>query len=78
MVSGRYKESYELAVKTLEQMRAVLGEEHEETLILRNGFCVDLRARVIFRESLRIYSGNARGSQGCLREREPPNACCHE
>lgn len=49
---GRYAESYELTTRTLERMRKVLGNDHEETLILMNGYCVDLRARGDFKGSL--------------------------
>ena len=49
---GRYEEAYELTVLTLRLMRTALGDQHEETLILMNGYCVDLRARGDFRASL--------------------------
>jgi len=49
---ARYKESYDLTIRTMERMQEVLGADHEELLIVMNGHCVDLRARGEFKESL--------------------------
>jgi tetratricopeptide (TPR) repeat protein len=42
---GRYEEAYELRRSTLDRMRASLGADHEETLVVLNGHGADLRAR---------------------------------
>ncbi len=68
---GRYKESYALAVKTLERMQTVLGEDHEETLILRNGFCVDLRARGDFKGSLQFTQKTLEGHLSTFGNESP-------
>jgi tetratricopeptide (TPR) repeat protein len=49
---GAYDEAYELRNTTLERMRRVLGEAHEETLLVTNGFGADLRARGAFKRAL--------------------------
>lgn len=49
---AEYQQAYELSAPTLEHMRKVLGENHEETLILMNCRCIDLWARGEFAESL--------------------------
>ena len=49
---ARYQEAYELTLSTLERMRAILGKDHEETLILMNCHCISLRARGEFSVSL--------------------------
>lgn len=48
---ARYKESFDVTTSVMGRMQAVLGEEHEETLILMNGHCVDLRVLGQFVES---------------------------
>jgi tetratricopeptide (TPR) repeat protein len=52
---GAYRQAYELRKPTLDRMRSVLGEEHEETLAMTNGYGADLRARGDFAESLALY-----------------------
>lgn len=49
---AQYQAAYELDTTTLEQMRAVFGEDHEETLNLLNCLCIDLWARGDFAESV--------------------------
>ena len=44
-LNGDYSQAYELRRDTLERMRRVLGEEHEATLRVWNGYGADLRAR---------------------------------
>ncbi|MEU1391105.1 MULTISPECIES: FxSxx-COOH system tetratricopeptide repeat protein [unclassified Nonomuraea] len=59
---GRYAEAYQLNQSTLISMRAALGEEERDTLILLNGIGSDLRAQGRFidarehdEESLRLH-----------------------
>jgi tetratricopeptide (TPR) repeat protein len=47
-----YRQAYTLSEPTLALMRRVLGQDHEETLILMNCRCIDLWARGEFAESL--------------------------
>ena len=49
---ARYDEAYELTKVTLDKMLRVLGDDHEETLILMNCHCISLRARGEFTASL--------------------------
>jgi tetratricopeptide (TPR) repeat protein len=49
---AEYQQAYSLSEPTLDLMRTVLGEGHEETLILMNCRCIDLWARGEFAESL--------------------------
>jgi tetratricopeptide (TPR) repeat protein len=49
---ARYQESFEITTRVMPRMQAVLGEDHDETLILMNGHCVDLRVLGQFKESL--------------------------
>lgn len=49
---ARYDEAFELTGTTLERMRAVLGADHEETLIMMNCHCINLWARGEFAASL--------------------------
>ena len=51
---GAYAEAYELRSGTLERMRQVLGEEHEETLQVTNAHGADLRARGEFARVLEL------------------------
>ena len=68
---GRYKDSYQLAVKTLERMSAVLGDDHEETLILLNGYCVDLRARGDFQASLKLTTASLERHRAVFGDSHP-------
>jgi tetratricopeptide (TPR) repeat protein len=51
---GAYDEAYELRQATLERMRRVFGEEHEETLQVTNAHGADLRARGEFAKALEL------------------------
>lgn len=51
---GRYEEAYELRRETLERMRRVFGDEHEETLLVTNDHGADLRARGDFAAALTL------------------------
>ena len=55
---ARYEAAYELDTTTLERMRAALGEDHEETLILLNCRCIDLWARGEFAQSLQLTASS--------------------
>ena len=55
---ARYEDAYELSRTTLDRMRVVLGDDHEETLILMNCHCIDLWARGEFAESLKFTAGS--------------------
>jgi tetratricopeptide (TPR) repeat protein len=49
---GEFAEAHERRMDTLERMRRVFGDEHEETLRVRNGYGADLRAAGDFRRAL--------------------------
>ena len=49
---ARYDEAYALSQTALERMREVLGDDHEETLILMNCHCIDLWAHGEFAASV--------------------------
>jgi tetratricopeptide (TPR) repeat protein len=51
---GRYPESFRLTEDTLARARAVLGEQDELTVALRNSFGADLRARGDFVEARQL------------------------
>jgi tetratricopeptide (TPR) repeat protein len=51
---GNYPGAYQLRSATLERMRAALGEDHEATLEVLNGFGADLRARGEFSQALEL------------------------
>lgn len=48
---GRYDEAYHLDTATLAAMREVVGDDHRDTLVLRNGIGADLRGRGLFVEA---------------------------
>ena len=48
---GRYDEAYALTRTALDRMRELLGDDHEETLILMNCHCINLWARGQFAAS---------------------------
>jgi tetratricopeptide (TPR) repeat protein len=48
---GQYEEAYKLSKSILDTMRAVLGPEHEDTLMALNGYGGDLRSRGRFAEA---------------------------
>lgn len=56
---ARYGEAYELSQHTLDRMIEVLGEDHEETLIMMNCRCIDLWARGEFATSLEFTKATA-------------------
>ena len=51
---GAYPEAYELRSATLARMREVLGDDHEATLRVANGYGADLRARGDFSAALEL------------------------
>lgn len=55
-----YEQASELDERTLKAMRSVLGENHEETLILLNCHCIDLWATGEFAKSLELTSSSLR------------------
>jgi len=57
---ARYDEAYDLTNVTLEKMRDVLGDDHEEALILRNCHCISLRARGEFTDSFEFTEDSLR------------------
>jgi tetratricopeptide (TPR) repeat protein len=42
---GEYQTAYDIDLDTLQRARSVLGEQHEDTLLIMNSFGADLRAR---------------------------------
>jgi tetratricopeptide (TPR) repeat protein len=68
---AEYQQAYALSAPTLDRMRKVLGEDHEETLILMNCRCIDLWARGEFAESLDFTKATLKRHQEVFGDDHP-------